>query len=136
MNPGEEHRASRVHRRPGAKGVNVAAALGQLGEPVVATGLADEEFANHAEEPGLQTAFVHGLPRLRRTVAVVEPGRRSGACGRPLPRGRPIQKRAAAGGQERTWLTPAGGTDKQGSPPVRWALVEAIQHVPVGHPLR
>ena len=62
MNPGEEHRVSRVRRRPGAKGVNVAAALAQLGEPVVATGLADEEFANHAEEPGLQTAFVHGLP--------------------------------------------------------------------------
>ena len=54
-------------------------ALAQLGEPVVATGLADEEFANHAEELGLQTAFVHELPRVRRTVAVVEPGRRSGA---------------------------------------------------------
>ncbi len=68
-----------MRRRPGAKGVNVAAALAQLGEPVVATGLADEEFANHAEELGLQTAFVHGLPRVRRTVAVVEPERRSGA---------------------------------------------------------
>jgi tagatose 6-phosphate kinase len=79
MKPGDEHRASRVPRRPGAKGVNVAAALAQLGEPVVATGLADEEFANHAEELGLQTVFVHGLPRVRKTVAVVEPGRRSGA---------------------------------------------------------
>jgi len=79
MNPGDEHRVSRVRRRPGAKGVNVAAALAQIGEPVVATGLADEEFANHAEELGLRTAFVHGLPRVRRTVAVVEPERRSGA---------------------------------------------------------
>jgi hypothetical protein len=62
MNPGDEHRVSRVRRRPGAKGGNVAAALAQLGEPVVATGLADEEFANHAEQLGPQTAFVHGLP--------------------------------------------------------------------------
>jgi transposase len=29
-----------------------------------------------------------------------------------------------------------GHITKQGSPLVRWALVEAIQHVPVGHPLR
>jgi len=29
-----------------------------------------------------------------------------------------------------------GHITKQGSPPVRWALVEAIQHVPAGHPLR
>jgi hypothetical protein len=78
MNPGDEHRVSRVRRRPGAKGVNVAAALAQLGEPVVATGLADEEFANHAEELGLQTAFVHGLPpgakdrRSRRAGAPIE----------------------------------------------------------------
>jgi len=30
----------------------------------------------------------------------------------------------------------AGGTDKQGSRLLRWALIEAIQHVPAGHPLR
>jgi hypothetical protein len=29
-----------------------------------------------------------------------------------------------------------GHITKQGSPLVRWALVEAIQHVPAGHPLR
>ena len=32
--------------------------------------------------------------------------------------------------------TGAGGTDKQGSRVLRWALIEAIQHVPAGHPLR
>ncbi len=35
-----------------------------------------------------------------------------------------------------TWLTPNGCTDKQGSRVLRWALIEAIQHVPAGHPLR
>ena len=29
-----------------------------------------------------------------------------------------------------------GHITKQGSPLVRWALMEAIQHVPTGHPLR
>jgi hypothetical protein len=29
-----------------------------------------------------------------------------------------------------------GHITKQGSPVVRWALIEAIQHVPAGHPLR
>jgi hypothetical protein len=29
-----------------------------------------------------------------------------------------------------------GHITKQGSPLVRWALAEAIQHVPAGHPLR
>jgi transposase len=29
-----------------------------------------------------------------------------------------------------------GHITKQGSPIVRWALIEAIQHVPAGHPLR
>ena len=75
MNPGDVHRVSRVHRRPGGKGVNVAAVLARLEEPVVVTGLADEQFANHTEELGLRTAFVHALPSVRSTVTVVEPGR-------------------------------------------------------------
>jgi hypothetical protein len=32
--------------------------------------------------------------------------------------------------------TGLGSTDKQGSRNLRWALIEAIQHVPAGHPLR
>jgi 1-phosphofructokinase family hexose kinase len=75
MNPGDVHRVSRVRRRPGGKGINVAAVLAQLEEPVVVTGLADEQFANHTEELGLRTAFVHALPSVRSTVTVVEPGR-------------------------------------------------------------
>jgi 1-phosphofructokinase family hexose kinase len=40
MRLGQRHRAVEARRAPGGKGVNVARALKQLGEPVIATGLA------------------------------------------------------------------------------------------------
>lgn len=107
MNPADVHRVGCVRTRPGSKGVSVAAVVAQLGEPVVATRLADEEFANHAEELGPQTAFVHGLPRERSTVAIVETARTTSVWGpavaasdpeapaRRLPRR--LRQRAAAG---------------------------------------
>jgi len=33
-------------------------------------------------------------------------------------------------------LTQPGGTDKQGSRPLRWALIEAVQRTPAGTPVR
>lgn len=70
--PGTVHRVTRVHRRPGGKGVNVAAVLAALGTEVVATGLADAEFAAATERIGIPTAFVPALPSVRATLAVVD----------------------------------------------------------------
>jgi len=67
---GEVNRASRVHERPGGKGVNVAVALAGSGIPVVATGFLGRENA------GLFTSFFskfgiidryHRLPGATRT---------------------------------------------------------------------
>ena len=33
-------------------------------------------------------------------------------------------------------MTQPGGTDKQGSRPLRWALIEAVQRTPAGTPVR
>ena len=41
MNPGDEHRVSRVRRRPGAMGSTSRRPSPNSGGPVVATGLAD-----------------------------------------------------------------------------------------------
>ena len=70
--PGEVHRVTTVHRRPGGKGVNVAAVLHALGEPVVATGLADPGFAAAVGRLGVRSDFVAALPHVRSTVAVVD----------------------------------------------------------------
>lgn len=73
LRPGEVHRISTTHLRPGGKGVNVASVLAQLGEDVVATGFASPAFATEVAETGLRADFVTALPHVRRTVAVVEP---------------------------------------------------------------
>jgi 1-phosphofructokinase family hexose kinase len=72
LEPGEVHRVSTVHRRPGGKGVNVASVLVALGEPVVATGLATEEFAADVREMGIRVDFVPALPHVRSTVTVFD----------------------------------------------------------------
>ena len=69
---GGVHRVSSARRRAGGKGVNVAAALVALGEPVVATGLATAEFGVEVERLGLRSAFVDALPAVRSTVAVFD----------------------------------------------------------------
>ena len=69
---GEVHRVSTIHRRPGGKGVNVASVLATLGEPVVATGLATEEFAADVRELGIRVDFVPALPHVRSTVTVFD----------------------------------------------------------------
>lgn len=72
---GEVHRVTTVHQRPGGKGVNVASVLRRLAAPVVATGFATPEFAADVEALGIRAAFVDALPRVRRTLAVVDPSR-------------------------------------------------------------
>lgn len=72
LEPGEVHRVSAVHRRAGGKGVNVAAVLAALGEPVVATGLATAEFAADVERLGVRASFTEALPHVRSTVAVFD----------------------------------------------------------------
>ncbi|MDF1602611.1 hexose kinase [Nocardioides sp. YIM 152315] len=75
LNPGEVHRVSAVHRRPGGKGVNVATVLARLGEPVVAAGIATSEFAADVERLGVPTAFTTASTGVRSTVVVVDGGR-------------------------------------------------------------
>ena len=70
LTPGEVHRVAEVAERAGGKGVNVARVLHQLGEAVVATGLADHEFGHLLERSGIAAAFVPALPAVRRTVVV------------------------------------------------------------------
>jgi 1-phosphofructokinase family hexose kinase len=68
LRPGGAHRVREVHARPGGKGVNVADVLAQLGEPVVATGLAGPQL--RALRPG----FVPIAAESRRTVTVLADG--------------------------------------------------------------
>ena len=72
LEPGEVHRVSTVHRRPGGKGVNVASVLASLGEPVVASGFATREFAGDVQALGVRAEFVDVLPHVRTTVAVFD----------------------------------------------------------------
>lgn len=72
LEPGEVHRVSTVHRRPGGKGVNVASVLASLGEPVVASGFATSEFAGDVRALGVRADFVEALPHVRNTVAVYD----------------------------------------------------------------
>jgi tagatose 6-phosphate kinase len=69
---GGVHRVAAVHRRPGGKGVNVAAVLASLGEPVVASGFATAEFAADVERLGVRSVFTEALPHVRSTVAVFD----------------------------------------------------------------
>jgi 1-phosphofructokinase family hexose kinase len=71
--PGEVHRVTRVHRRLGGKGVNVARVLAGLGRDAVAVmpgpdGLAAE--AGNGTGPLLACDVVPGLPAIRQTLVV------------------------------------------------------------------
>lgn len=86
---GAVHRVTATHLRPGGKGVNVASVLAQLGEQVISTGFASPAFADEVRSAGLRAEFVTCLPHVRRTLAVVEPGRTTGFWepGVPAPPG-------------------------------------------------
>lgn len=75
VRPGEVHRVTTAHLRPGGKGINVAAVLRQLGEEVLASGFGTMAFEEELRAAGLRAELVTSLPHVRRTVAVVEPGR-------------------------------------------------------------
>lgn len=75
---GEVHRVRKARLRPGGKGVNVAAVLSRLGEPVTATGFASAAFADEVAASGVPSAFVTVLPHVRRTLVLVEPDRSTG----------------------------------------------------------
>ena len=89
LEPGRVHRVETAHLRPGGKGVNVAAVLARLGEDAVVTGFANDAFAEAVTALGLRAALVTVLSQVRRTVAVVEPGRTTALWepGAPLPAG-------------------------------------------------
>ncbi|WP_307817538.1 hexose kinase [Nocardia acididurans] len=71
MERGGAQRVRAVEVRPGGKGVNVARVLNVTGTYAVASGLADNDFAEFAAE-AVPVDFVAGLPRVRRTLVVAE----------------------------------------------------------------
>lgn len=74
--PHGTHRVAAVAERPGGKGLNVAAVLHTLGEPVLATGLlggaTGDRVAELLAEQGVPAAFVRIAGETRRTVAVAD----------------------------------------------------------------
>ena len=70
------HRVAAVAERPGGKGLNVAAVLHSLGEPVLATGLlgggTGQQVTTLLAREGVPAAFMPIAAETRRTVAVVD----------------------------------------------------------------
>jgi tagatose 6-phosphate kinase len=75
--PHGTHRVAAVAERPGGKGLNVAAVLHALGEPVLATGLLGGTTGGRVtallQENGIPSAFTRIAGETRRTVAVADP---------------------------------------------------------------
>jgi 1-phosphofructokinase family hexose kinase len=74
---GANHRANASLRLPGGKGVNVARALKQLGQPVIATGLAGGRTGTYIIEEltaeGILNDFVRIKDESRTSTAVIDP---------------------------------------------------------------
>lgn len=74
---GARHRADSSLRLPGGKGVNVARALKNLGQPVIATGLAGGRTGLHIIEEltseGILNDFVRISDESRTSTAVIDP---------------------------------------------------------------
>ncbi len=74
---GFRHRASESLTLPGGKGVNIARALKELGEPVVATGLvggrAGQQIVEGLQRENTLIDFVHIAGESRTSTAVVDP---------------------------------------------------------------
>ena len=68
--PGDVHRVREVRQLPGGKGVNAARVLHEIGEDVVALGLADAGFGRSVEALGVAADFLDVLPSVRRTEVV------------------------------------------------------------------
>lgn len=73
---GRSHRVGQQHVRAGGKGVNVAAVLTSMGEPVLATGIlgghAGSNLRRDLDTRGIPHRFFEGAGESRRTVNVVE----------------------------------------------------------------
>ena len=80
--PHGTHRVAAVAERPGGKGINVAAVLHTLGEPVLATGLLGGTTGGRVtallRENGVPSAFTRIEGETRRTVAVADPADATG----------------------------------------------------------
>ncbi|MET0491535.1 MAG: PfkB family carbohydrate kinase [Actinoplanes sp.] len=80
--PHGTHRVAAVAERPGGKGLNVAAVLHTLGEPVLATGLLGGTTGGRVtallRENGVPSAFTRIAGETRRTVAVADPADATG----------------------------------------------------------
>lgn len=74
--PHATHRVTSVTARPGGKGLNVAAVLHALGEPVLATGIlgggVGAQISGLLREAGLPASFVVAPTESRRTVAIAD----------------------------------------------------------------
>jgi 1-phosphofructokinase family hexose kinase len=74
---GARHRADSSLRLPGGKGVNIARALKQLGQPVIATGLAGGRAGTYIIEEltaeGILNGFVRIADESRTSTAVIDP---------------------------------------------------------------
>ena len=70
LEPGTVHRVTDVVRRPGGKGVNVAAVASSRGAEVTALLVADAPFAEAVAELGPTTDLVPAMTRVRQTLVV------------------------------------------------------------------
>lgn len=74
---GSRHRAESALAQPGGKGVNIARALKQLGQPVIATGLAGgrvgTQIIEELTEEGILNDFVRIREQSRTSTAVIDP---------------------------------------------------------------
>jgi 1-phosphofructokinase family hexose kinase len=74
---GRRHRVVEARRAPGGKGVNVARALKQLDEPVIATGLAGGATGSRIRELLTAEAVLHDFTEVagdsRTNVAIIDP---------------------------------------------------------------
>lgn len=77
MRLGQRHRAVESRRAPGGKGVNVARALNQLGEPVIATGLAGGATGARIRELLTAEDVLHDFTEVagdsRTNISIVDP---------------------------------------------------------------
>ena len=74
---GRRHRAVEARRAPGGKGINVARALQQLGEPVIATGLAGGATGARIRELLTAESVLHDFTEVagdsRTNISIVDP---------------------------------------------------------------
>lgn len=105
--------------------------------PIMPQGAARLKGAARRCATGLRPARDPGRPLQKQAAAGARGGMASAAVGIGIgPRSRSPGPAAAPPQARHLVDTGAGGTDKQGSPILRWAVVEAIQRQPATSPVR